>query len=123
MAEVTKEAPKALPMPEQKGITSPHFREVAPDYFFGGVKLGFIEMTVLTTRHNAFESVINKKEVVEHVEELTLKFAPLQAKSLIIWLLSNVKAYESNFGQIPSIETDPTKLEIGKKVDDLLAKL
>jgi len=69
------------------------------------------------------EKVVNKKDVVEHTEEATLKITPMQAKSLVIWLMQNVKLYENTFGKIPNTEIDATKQEIAQKVDDLLANL
>jgi hypothetical protein len=109
--------------PEQRGYTSPNFREITPDYIFGGVKPGFIEMIIVTARANAFEKVVNNREVIEHTEEANLKITPLQAKSLVAWLLQNIKVYENTYGKITIIETDATKQEINKKVEDLLAAL
>jgi len=109
--------------PEHRGYKSQNYREITPDYVFGGVKPGYIEMIIVTTKLGAFEKVVNKKDVVEHTEEATLKITPLQAKSLVTWLLQNIKLYENTFGKIPNIETDTTKQEITQKVDDLLATL
>lgn len=109
--------------PEQKGYRSQNFREMTPDYIFGGVKPGFIEMIIVTTRANAFEKVVNNREVIEHTEEASLKITPLQAKSLITWLLQNIKVYENTYGKIAIIEPDATKQEINKRVEDLLAAL
>ncbi|MCX6669980.1 MAG: hypothetical protein NTV25_09315 [Methanothrix sp.] len=109
--------------PEQRGYKSQNFREITPDYIFGGVKPGFIEMIIVTTKANAFEKVVNNRDVFEHTEEASLKIAPLQAKSLITWLLQNIKLYETTYGQIKNVETDATKQVINKKVEDLLATL
>jgi hypothetical protein len=109
---------------EQIGYRSQYYREITPDYIFGGVRPGYIGMTVVTTKLNATEAVINKKNVLEHTEEVTLKIPPQQAKSMIIWLLQNIKSYENGFGKIKNGEgADTSKAEIGKKVDDLLDSL
>lgn len=81
-------------------------------------------MTVVTTRLSATSAVINKKNVLEHTEEVTLKIPPQQAKSMIVWLLQNIKLYENNFGKIKvEEEADKSKKEISKRVDDLLESL
>lgn len=108
---------------EQRGFRSPYYREVTPDYIFGGVKPGFLEMSVVTTKASPFEKMVNHRDVIEHTEEITLKLAPMQAKSLITWLLQNIKLYESAFGKITNGESDPAKREINEKVDELLAAL
>jgi hypothetical protein len=110
----------ATPEIEQRGYRSPNYREITPDYIFGGVKPGYIETIIVTTKLGAFEKVVNQKDVVEHTEEVTLKITPIQAKSLTVWLLQNIKLYENTFGKIPNIETDTTKQELNKKVDELL---
>jgi len=109
--------------PEQRGYKSQNYREITPDYIFGGVKPGYIEMIVVTTKLGAFEKVVNQKDVVEHTEEATLKITPSQAKSIVVWMLQNIKLYESMFGKIPNFEVDTTRTEICKKVDDLLATI
>ncbi len=106
--------------PEQRGLRSPYYREVTPDYIFGGVKPGFLEMSVVTTKASAFEKVVNHRDVIEHTEEISLKLAPMQAKSLITWLLQNIKSYENAFGKIKNGESDPVKQEINAKVEELL---
>ena len=108
---------------EQRGFKSQVYREITPDYIFGGVKPGYIEMTIVTTKLGAFEKIVNQKDVIEHTEEATLKIPPSQAKSIVVWMLQNIKLYENTFGKIPNFETDENKIEINKKVEDLLAKL
>jgi hypothetical protein len=108
---------------EQRGYKSQNYREISADYIFGGIKPGYIEMTVISTKIAAFEKIFDQKDVLEHTEEATLKITPSQAKSIVIWMLQNIKLYESTFGKIASFETDATKIEISKKVDDLLARL
>ena len=94
---------------EQKGYRSQYFREITPDYIFGGVKPGLIEMIIVTTRANSFERLVNNREVIEHTEEASLKITPLQAKSLITWLLQNINVYENTYGKIAIIEPDAVK--------------
>ncbi len=121
MAEGVKDAE-----PELRGFKSPYYREITPDYVYGGVRPGYVEMIIVTTKSSAIEAVINKKDVFEHTEEASLKMPPQQVKSLIIWMLQTIKLYEDMFGKVKSIEetdTDITKQEISKKVDDLLASL
>lgn len=109
--------------PEHRGYKSQNYREITPDYIFGGVKPGYIEMTVVTTKLGAFEKIVNKKDVVEHTEEATLKITPSQAKSIVVWMLQNIKLYERTFGKISLVEADATKQEINKKVDELLVTI
>jgi len=110
--------------PEQRGYRSPDYREITPDYVFGGFKPESIDMTLVTTKLNAFEKTVNQVDVVEHTEEVNIKLTPMQAKSVAIWLLHNIKLYESQFNtKIPGIESDPKKIEIGNKVEDLLGSL
>lgn len=109
--------------PTQIGMRSLHYREVTPDYIFGGIKPGFLEMSIITTKASAFEKVVNQRDVIEHTEELSLKLSPTQAKSLITWLLQNIKLYENTFGKITNGESDPAKQEINEKVDELLATI
>ena len=109
---------------EQIGYKSQYYREITPDYIFGGVRPGYIGMTVVTTKLNATEAVINKKNVLEHTEEVVLKIPPQQAKAIATWLLQNINLYEKSFGKIETEEeADAFKAEIGKKVDDLLDSL
>jgi len=108
---------------DQRESKSPYYREITPDYVFGGVKPGFIQMSVVTTKANAFEKIVNQKDVIEHTEEAVLKLAPAQAKTLITWLLQNIKLYEETFGEIKIKDEDATKQEINDKVDELLASL
>jgi|GEM_PF-874097 len=109
---------------EQTGYKSPHYREITPDYIFGGVRPGYIGMTVITTKLSAIDAVINKKNVLEHTEEVTLKIPPQQARSIVTWLLQNIKLYENTFGKMKTQEeADASRAEIGKKVDDLLDSL
>lgn len=107
----------------QRESRSPHYREVTPDYIFGGVKPGFVEMSAITTKASAFEKLVNNCDVITHTEEVSLKLSPIQAKNLIIWLLQNIKVYEDTFGQIKIVESDTSKQELNKKVDELLASL
>jgi hypothetical protein len=109
--------------PEQRGYRSQNYREITPDYVFGGVKTGYIEMIIVTTKLNAYEKVISKKDVIEHTEEIALKITPIQAKSMVTWLLQNIKLYENAFGKIPNVETDEIKQDITKRVEDLLATI
>jgi hypothetical protein len=108
---------------EQRGYKSQNYREITPDYIFGGIKPGYIEMIVVSTKFGAFEKMVNQKDVIEHTEEAALKIPPPQAKLMVAWMLQNIKLYENTFGKIPNFETDPTKQELSKKVDDLLATL
>jgi len=41
--------------PEHRGYKSQYYREITPDYVFGGVKSGYIEMVIVTTKLGAFE--------------------------------------------------------------------
>lgn len=109
--------------PLQRELKSPHFREVTPDYFFGGARPGFIEMIGVTARANAFEKMVNNRDVIEHTEEVSIKLSPIQAKNLITWLLQNVKLYEATYGQVKIKDSDTTKQKINDKVDELLASL
>jgi len=109
---------------EQRGFRSPVYREITPDYIFGGGRPGYIEMILVTTKFNAVEAVINKKNVLEHTEEVALKIPPQQAKSMVIWLLQNIKSYENAFGKIKSAEKeDAEELKISEKVEELLNAL
>jgi len=36
--------------PEQRGYKSQNYREIIPDYVVGGVKPGYIEMVLVTTK-------------------------------------------------------------------------
>lgn len=109
---------------EQTGSKSPYYRDITPDYIFGGVRPGYIGMTVITTKLSAIDAVINKKNVLEHTEEVTLKIPPQQAKSIAAWLLQNINLYEKSFGKIKTEEeADAIRAEISKKVDDLLDSL
>ena len=58
--------------PPQRALRSPYYREVTPDYIFGGVKPGSLEMSVVTTKASAFEKVVNHRDVIEHTEEISL---------------------------------------------------
>ena len=114
------DAPKG---PELRGYKSPNFKDITPDYVFGGLKTEYIEMILVATKANSFEKMFNRKDVIEHIEEANIKITPMLAKSLLVWLLQNVKLYEKQFGKIPGIETDAEKIDIVKKVDELLAVL
>jgi hypothetical protein len=67
--------------------------------------------------------VVNQRDVIEHTEEISLKLAPIQAKTLITWLLQNVGLYEKTFGKIKIGEQDQEKQVIIDKVDELLDAL
>jgi hypothetical protein len=108
---------------KQVGYKSLNYREITPDYIFGGIKPGYLEMIIVTTKRNAFEKIVNQKDIIEHTEEAALKIPPMQVKPLIVWMLQNIKAYEESFGKIPNIEADPDKLKMIKQVDDLIAAL
>jgi hypothetical protein len=97
-------------VPVQRGYKSQNYREITPDYIFGGLKTEYIEMTLVTTKQNAFEKMVNNNDVIEHTEEASIKMTPMQAKSIVIWMLQNVKLYETQFSKIPNIETDPIKI-------------
>ena len=111
---------------EAIGQRSPDYREITPDWFFGGTKTELIEVTFLTAKPNAFEQFINKKEVMDHTEEVTLKLTPQTSKSLAIWIIQNVKAYENQHGKIKNVELendDPQRQQIAILVEELLAKV
>ena len=112
--------------PEVKGYRSPYFREITPDWFFGGTKPDLIEVTFLTAKPNAYEQSINQKEVMEHTEEITLKLTPRTSKSLAVWMLLNIKTYEDNYGKIKNVELDNDDIKrqkIANFVEEILAKL
>lgn len=113
--------------PEIKGGISQYFREITPDWFFGGPKRELIEVTLLTTTVSAIEHIIHKKKAIEHVAEVKIKLTPKVSKSLVIWLLDNIKKYEALNGKIESTEgaddSNPERKKISKLVDDLLARI
>jgi len=77
--------------------------------FFGGIRPGYIEATVISSKINAIDKMFSGKTVMEHTEEISLNLTPLQAKSFAAWLLKYIKYYEGVFGKIESEE------ESGKK--------
>lgn len=111
---------------EATGHRSPGYREITPDWFFGGTKTELIEVTFLTAKPSAFEQFINQKEVMEHTEEITLKLTPQTSKSLVVWMLQNLKTYEDNYGKIKNVElenNDTKRQQIASLVEELLAKI
>jgi len=113
--------------PEVIGEKSPNFREITPDWFFGGPKRELIEVTLLTTTISAIEHITNRKKTIEHVAETKIKLTPKVSKSLVIWLLDNIKRYETINGKIESVEekddSNAERQKISRMVDDLLARI
>jgi len=119
---------KISEVPEQIGSRSESYREITPTSFWGGVRPGYIEAVAITTRMDAIEAMLHDRQVVEHVEEICLKLTPQQAKSLVKWLLDNLKTYESIYGKIKtSDEVEPSHESLKKitylEIDELLERL
>jgi hypothetical protein len=122
------EEAKISEVPEQIGSRSESYREITPTSFWGGVRPGYIEAVAITTRMDAIEAMLHDRQVVEHVEEICLKLTPQQAKSLVKWLLDNLKTYESMYGKIKTSEEvepphEPLKKTTYSEIDELLEKL
>ncbi len=84
---------------EPKGFKSPQYREITPDYVYGGIKPGYIEAIFNTAKPNVYSAMVDKIEIFEHTEEVDLKLTPQMARALVIWLLKNIKTYEANYGK------------------------
>ncbi len=114
---------------EIRGYRSPHYREITPEMFFGGIRPGYIDAVVISTKINAIEKMFLKKTVIEHTEELSLHLTPQRAKSLAAWLLKYIKYYEEVFGTAEGDDvfekrTLPKPKEIDvKKLEDILKEI
>jgi len=89
---------------EMRGFRSPQYREITPTAFFGGIRLGFIEATIITSKLSAIDKMFNGKDVVEHTEEISIHLTPQQAKLFAAWLLKYIRYYEDIFGKTDSEE-------------------
>jgi hypothetical protein len=103
---------------EIRGYKSPQYREITPTMFFGGIRPGYIEAIVISSKINAIDKMFSGKTIIEHTEELTLNLTPQRAKSLAAWLLKYIKYYEDVFGKAESDE-EPSKknFAVPKEID------
>lgn len=114
---------------EIRGYRSPQYREITPSMFFGGIRPGYIEAIVISTKMNAIDKMFSGKTVMEHTEELSLNLTPERAKSLAAWLLKYIKYYEDVFGKTESDEglekkkMPPVKEIDISKLEDILKEL
>lgn len=110
---------------DQTGGRSEFYREITPTSFWGGVRPGYIEAVAITTKVDAIEVMLHDRQIVEHTEEICLKLTPQQARSLVKWLLNNLKTYESIYGKIKTSEEveppkEPPKQITYSEIDELL---
>lgn len=110
------------------GRRSEYYREIVPTSIWGGVRPGYIETIAISSKTNAIEAMINGKTVIEHTEEICLKLTPQQTKSLIRWLLSQLKHYESLYGKTKTSEevdmsTKPPEEVPYSRIDEILNEL
>ena len=121
------ETAKISEVPEQIGSRSEFYREITPTSFWGGVRPGYIEAIVLSTKMNAIEAILNDKQIIEYTEEICLKLTPQQTKSLVKWLLNNLKIYENMYGKVKTSEEvelpkEPSTQITYSEIDELIGK-
>lgn len=105
---------------EHVGRRSEFYREITPDVFMGGMKEGFIEMIALSSKTDAIEYFLYKKQKTELTEEINIKLSPQQAKKLARWLLRHLVLYEKAFGKTVLInELKPEELANGNDIKEL----
>jgi len=105
---------------EQVGRRSELYREITPDVFMGGMREGFIEMIALSSKTNAIEYFLSKKQKTELTEEINIKLSPQQAKKLVRWLLKHLILYEKAFGKTILIDDlKPGELANGEGIKEL----
>ncbi|VVB71166.1 Uncharacterised protein [uncultured archaeon] len=125
--EETKE--QTTQQKEMRGYRSPQYREITPTAFFGGIRQGYIEATLITSKISAIEKMFKGNDVVEYTEEITLNLTPLQAKMLTAWLLKYLKYYEDIFMKTNAEEgsenkEQPSLKEVSPaKLDEILKEL
>lgn len=130
---MSNENPEQIPQEEIKvvveqiGRRSEFYREVIPSSFMGGIRPGFLEVAVISSRVDAIEWSLTKKSRIELIEEVNLKIAPQEAKKLIRFLLRNIILYEKAYGKIildDEVEPENVKVseeEINSKLDELIS--
>jgi len=118
---------------EQVGRRSEFYRVITPDVFMGGMKEGFIEMIAVSSRTDAIEFFLSKKQKTELIEEINIKLSPQQAKKLTRWLIRHLILYEKTFGKTILLdELTPEKIvnvedmkvlenEINTKLNELIS--
>ena len=96
---------------EQVGRKSESYREIMPNSFWGGIRPGFIEAVAITSQIDALELMINGKQRVEQIAEISIKFTPQQAKLFVRWMLAKLIVYEKMYGK-SILEEDVPPFEI-----------
>lgn len=92
-----------------QSVTSPNFRRIIADQFYGSLDSIGLKAIVFSDQ-NDIENVINKEpmnpqsvKIVRTIEcELIIK--PEQMKALHVWLTNKIEDYEAMYGIIPSPE-------------------
>jgi len=117
MAEGAGEKVVEKKEPEQRWHRSPNYREIAPSWLSCNINYGLFELIAVISKTNLSESVPINNTVIEHIEELCMRITPQTAKFLLVFLLENLKQYESTIGHIKSGND-----AVDSKVDEILAK-
>ncbi len=111
---------------EQTGHKSEYYREIIPDSFWGGVRTGYIEAVPITSEIDTIKILLNEKQHVEHIAEISIKFTPQMAKKFIRWMTEKLIIYEKAFGktileeEIHLEKIKVSKEEIDIRIDELL---
>jgi hypothetical protein len=107
---------------EQVGLKSEFYREIMPNSFWGGIRPGFIEAVAITSQLDTLELMINGKQRIEQIAEISIKFTPQQAKLFVRWMLAKLIIYEKMYGKI-ILEEDVAPMEIMINDSDLKSKI
>ena len=112
-----------------QATTSPNFRRIIADRFYGGLDSIGLKAIIFSERSD-IENVINTEEtnkqqaVLLRTIECELIIKPEQMKALHVWLGDKIEDYEAMYGKIPSPEEVDTRaekhfLQTSKKNSDL----
>jgi hypothetical protein len=96
--------------------TSPSFRRIIADRFYGSLDSIGLKAIIFSER-NDIENIINTEDknkqhtILLRTIECELIIKPEQMKALFVWLANKIEDYEAMYGKIPAPE------EVNKRAD------